>query len=95
MPHLNRSGIAVGGSFLLRLREVQEHLLRNPANEDVRFVVGMIAPVVVLGGQHADRDGPALEVQDARVGIAENAGGFAKDDTAAVAVTIVSNEPAD
>jgi acetyl-CoA acyltransferase len=35
------------------------------------------------------------QVRDARVGIAENAGGFAKDDTAAVAVTIVSNELAD
>jgi acetyl-CoA acetyltransferase len=44
--------------------------------------------VTQLRGEAGER-----QVADAQVGLAENAGGFAVDDTAAIAVTILGTEP--
>jgi acetyl-CoA acyltransferase len=48
----------------------------------------VIELVTQLRGDAGDR-----QVSPARVGLAENAGGYARDDTAAIAVTVVSQEP--
>ncbi len=51
-------------------------------------VAQLVELTAQLRGEAGDR-----QVADARAGIAENAGGFAKDDTAAVAITILGQQP--
>jgi acetyl-CoA acetyltransferase len=52
-----------------------------------------LAQVIELALQLRGEAGPR-QVDGARLGLAENAGGFARDDTAAIAVTIVGSDPA-
>jgi acetyl-CoA acyltransferase len=52
-----------------------------------------LAQVLELSMQLRGEAGPR-QIDGARIGLAENAGGFARDDTAAIAVTIVGSDPA-
>jgi acetyl-CoA acetyltransferase len=52
-----------------------------------------LAQIIELTAQLRGEAG-SRQVQGARIGVAENAGGFAVDDTAAISVTVVGSDPA-